>query len=175
MAGIQPEEFTQFVEQYKNLVYTICFSFCRNVFDAEDLTQETFLSAYRARESFDGAHEKAWLTAIAANKCRDYLKRPKQKRETLSPETLELLEDPAYRPEETFLAETENGRVTRLIQSLKEPYRTTASQYFLEDKRLSDVAKHTGQKLKTLQTQLYRAKKLLADLWKEEQRHENPV
>ena len=123
MAGIQPEEFTQFVEQYKNLVYTICFSFCRNVFDAEDLTQETFLSAYRARESFDGAHEKAWLTAIAANKCRDYLKRPKQKRETLSPETLELLEDPAYRPEETFLAETENGRVTRLIQSLKEPYR----------------------------------------------------
>lgn len=175
MAGIQPEEFTQFVERYKDLVYTICFSFCRNVFDAEDLTQETFLSAYRALESFDGAHEKAWLTTIAANKCRDYLKRPKQKREALSPASLELLEDPAYRPEERVLAESENARAARLIQSLKEPYRTTASQYFLENKKLSDVAKHTGQKLKTLQTQLYRAKKLLADLWKEEQRHENPV
>ena len=43
-------------------------------FAAEDLTQETFLSAFRHMDSFTGTNEKAWLCRIASNKCIDYLK-----------------------------------------------------------------------------------------------------
>ncbi|MBE6058460.1 MAG: sigma-70 family RNA polymerase sigma factor, partial [Clostridium sp.] len=59
-------------------------------------------------------------------------------------------------------------RIYRLCNKLKEPYRTVAISYFCKDIKLSHLAKETGKNIKTLETQLYRSKKLLKDLWKEE-------
>ena len=42
-------------------------------FAAEDLAQETFLSAYEHFRNFDGSNPKAWLCRIATNKCIDYI------------------------------------------------------------------------------------------------------
>ena len=47
----------------------------KDYFTAEDLTQETFLSAFRHFKNFDGDNEKAWICQIAVNKCLDYQKR----------------------------------------------------------------------------------------------------
>lgn len=66
------EPFTQMVHKYQNLVFSICVKMTGDYFAAEDLTQETFLSAYRHKEEFDGKNEKAWLCRIASNKCIDY-------------------------------------------------------------------------------------------------------
>ncbi len=175
MERIQPDEFSSLVARYKNLIYTVCYSFCRNPFDAEDLAQETFYAVFRTWEHFDGKNERAWITKIAANKCRDYFRRSEKKHETLSPSELEILEDPVFNPEMAVLRQNENERMRSLIKKLKEPYQTVAVLYFLEDKKLSDVARQTGQKLKTLQTQLYRAKKALAILWEEEISHETLI
>ena len=70
--AIEKDLFASLVKQYERLIITICLSFTKNYFDAEDLTQQTFLSAYQNYESFDGNNIKAWLTTIVANKCRDY-------------------------------------------------------------------------------------------------------
>ena len=43
-------------------------------FVSEDIAQETFISAYKHFEDFDGNNEKAWICRIATNKCIDYLK-----------------------------------------------------------------------------------------------------
>lgn len=66
------EPFTQMVHKYQNLVFSICVKMTGDYFAAEDLTQETFLSAYQHKEEFDGKNEKAWLCRIASNKCIDY-------------------------------------------------------------------------------------------------------
>ena len=44
------EQFSGLVLQYERLVYTICFQLVRDASAAEDLTQDTFLSAYIHRE-----------------------------------------------------------------------------------------------------------------------------
>jgi len=59
-------------------------------------------------------------------------------------------------------------RIQCVCNKLKEPYRTVAISYFCKDIKLSYLAKKTGQNIKTLETQLYRSKKQLKDLWKEE-------
>jgi RNA polymerase sigma-70 factor, ECF subfamily len=165
---ILEEQFVQYIKQYEKLIFTICFSFTKNYFDAENLAQETFLSAYKNIDKFVGDNLKAWLTTIAANKCRDYLKSPGRNIDNLTEEDYEYLEDNRGSPEEIVIGIDADERVHRLCIKLKEPYKTVAISYFCNDLKLSDIAKETKQSLKTLQTQLYRAKKLLKVLWKEE-------
>ena len=73
MAVITKERFTELVLQYERLVYTVCFQLVREPAAAEDLTQETFLSAYIHRESMPEGYERQWLSRIAANKAKDHL------------------------------------------------------------------------------------------------------
>lgn len=165
---IQKEQFAVCVTQYQRLIFTICLSFTHNYFDAEDLAQETFLSAFDHLEAFNGGNPKAWLTTIAANKCRDYLKSSARKTGSLSEEELSCLEDGGNSPEQELLQKDTANRIHNLCGRLKEPYRTTAMSYFCDNVKLSELSRSTGQNLKTLETQLYRAKKLLKALWKEE-------
>ena len=55
------ESFPQLVIQYERLVYTVCFQLVRDAAAAEDLTQESFLSAYLHRESIPPGSERQWL------------------------------------------------------------------------------------------------------------------
>ena len=73
MAVITKERFTELVLQYERLVYTVCFQLVREPAAAEDLTQETFLSAYIHRESIPEGYERQWLSRVAANKAKDHL------------------------------------------------------------------------------------------------------
>ncbi|HEX9025663.1 MAG TPA: sigma-70 family RNA polymerase sigma factor [Clostridium sp.] len=168
MVVIEKEQFVSCIKQYERLIITICLSFTKNYFDAEDLAQQTFLSAYENCEKFDGNNLKAWLTTIAANKCKDYIKNKARITVSLSEEEYERLEDKEDSPEETLVKKNTMERIESVCNKLKEPYRTVAISYFCRDIKLSHLAKETGQNIKTLETQLYRSKKLLKDLWKEE-------
>lgn len=75
----------------------------KNYFDAEDLAQQTFLAAYQNYERFDGNNFKAWLTTIAANKCKDYLKSKTRTNVSLSEKEYESLKDHGDSPEETVV------------------------------------------------------------------------
>jgi RNA polymerase sigma-70 factor (ECF subfamily) len=166
---IQEEQFINYIKLYERLIFSICLSFTKNYFDAEDLAQETFLSANRNIDKFDGRNLKAWLTTIAANKCRDFLKSSaRNSNSRLSEVNLMYIQDKRGSPEELVMKNEINQRVYKLCLRLKEPYKNIAIKYFCENMKLSDVARDTGKNLKTLQTQLYRAKKLLKALWKEE-------
>ncbi len=67
------EDFSALVVQYERLVYTICYQLVRDAATAEDLTQETFLSAYLHQERLPAGYEQQWLGRIAANKAKDHL------------------------------------------------------------------------------------------------------
>jgi RNA polymerase sigma-70 factor (ECF subfamily) len=165
---IQKGQFVNYIKQYERLIITICLSFTKNYFDAEDLAQQTFLSAYTNFGKFDGVNFKAWLTKIATNKCRDFLKSPARAVNSLAHEECDVLVDTGETPEDELLKKHSKEKIYSLCKKLKEPYRAVALNYFCEDIKLSDMAKDTGQSLKTLQTHLYRSKKLLKVLWKEE-------
>lgn len=168
MIIIEKEQFANYIRQYERLIITICLSFTKNYFDAEDLAQQTFLSAYKNYEKFDGENFKAWITKIAANKCKDFLKSPAREVHSLEEDDYEYLKDGEDLPEEVVIKKYNADRVNNLCNKLKDPYKSVALSYFCENIKLSDMAKNTGQSLKTLQTQLYRAKKMLKALWREE-------
>lgn len=62
------------VQKYQALVYTVCHQLVPDVQEAQDLTQETFLAAWRAIDRCPPGFEKQWLARIVANKAKDYLR-----------------------------------------------------------------------------------------------------
>ena len=67
-------EFDRLVQKYQSLVYTICRQLVADEGYAQDLTQETFLSAWRSMDRCPAGYEKQWLARIASNKAKDYLR-----------------------------------------------------------------------------------------------------
>jgi len=68
--------FAALTERYRRELHVHCYRMLASFDEAEDAVQETFLRAWRARESFDGsALVRAWLYKIATNVCLDALRR----------------------------------------------------------------------------------------------------
>ena len=63
--------------QYRNNIYHLCLLYLKDRQRAEDAMQETFFRAWKRFDTYRGdSGEKTWLSAIAANVCRDWLRTP---------------------------------------------------------------------------------------------------
>ena len=69
-------EFGARIEPYRQELGAHCYRMMGSIQDAEDMVQETFLRAWRRRETLEDASSlRAWLYAIATNTCLDTLKK----------------------------------------------------------------------------------------------------
>lgn len=68
----------EWVTKYADYLYSYAYYKVGKTEEAEDLVQETFLSAYKGRETYNGtASEKTWLLAILKNKIIDFYRKRK--------------------------------------------------------------------------------------------------
>ncbi|NLJ89995.1 MAG: sigma-70 family RNA polymerase sigma factor [Clostridiales bacterium] len=159
---INNEQYYEYlIDTYQNLIYSICFKLVRDYFEAQDLAQETFISAYKHIDTFNREYEKAWLSRIATNKCLDFLKRADQRVIPTEDNYFLLQKEDASSPEENILELEARKQLFDRCSSLKQPYRDIALDYFYNELSASEIAKKTGKNLKTVQTQIYRARALL--------------
>ena len=173
MAVMTKDRFTGLVLQYERLVYTVCFQLVREPAAAEDLTQETFLSAYIHRESMPEGFERQWLSRIAANKAKDHLQSAWNRR-TVLPGEEELARGLAPPAEEAVLRRSGEAEILRAIRELKEPYRQVARLCLLEERSPEEAALALGRPVKTVYTQLSRGRKLLREALERSGRHGIP-
>ena len=162
------EAFTQMIHTYQNLVFSICVKMTGDYFTAEDLTQETFISAYKNIQSFDGDNEKAWLCRIASNKCIDYNKQAARRIIPTEDETLELHSIDSSGPEEDYIESEARQQLLERCRQLKPPYDEIAELYFYEERKPDEIAELKQKNLKTVQTQIYRARAMLRKLYGKE-------
>jgi RNA polymerase sigma-70 factor (TIGR02960 family) len=90
IAAVRSDDAARFAlltERYRRELQVHCYRMLANYEDAQDLTQETFLRAWKKRESFRGhAALRTWLYRIATNACLDFL----EKRNDRTPVPFEL-------------------------------------------------------------------------------------
>jgi RNA polymerase sigma factor (sigma-70 family) len=72
--------FNALVEFHQVPVYNLAHRMLNDRGAAEDVTQDTFVSAFRNLNSFRSGNFRAWLMRIAANACRDYLRSARVRR-----------------------------------------------------------------------------------------------
>ncbi len=163
------------IASYQNLIFTICYRLTNNYFDAEDLTQDTFISAYRNLNHFDGQNPKAWLCRIAKNKCLDYLKRADAKSVPTEDSfflTLEASSNNAS-PEGIYLENAVREELLHACSCLSPPYDEVAKAYFCDECTVEELAQKLNRNEKTLRTQIYRAKGMLRKEFGREADHES--
>lgn len=166
-------ELERIIDQYQNLIFSICYRITGDYFEAEDLTQETFLAAYRSFSSFDGENEKAWLTRIATNKCLDYKKQAARRQipteDAYFTEISEVQTSGVSPPEAEILEKEIRRKLYERCSGLKPPYDKVALEHFYEEKTAEEIAEAHGKNKKTIQTQIYRARELLRRIYRKEE------
>lgn len=159
-------QFSTLVEQYQKLVYTVCYQLVQDHQLAEDLTQDTFVSAFAHMDDCPPEHYKPWLARIASNKAKDHLKSAWNRKvsapgDDVMPQTVDAHSTPAYGPEDLTVSESEVQAIRQMVRSLKEPYLHVSVLYFLEECSIDEISKRLHRPSKTVHTQLYRAKRML--------------
>ena len=169
MDKINSEKYMEeLIDKYQNLVFSICYKFTKDYFIAEDLTQETFLSAFQHPDSFQGGNEKAWICRIATNKCIDYQKQAGRRAIPTEEVRTELETTRCETPESEYLEKEVRDRLLEECRQLKPPYDEIATLYFYEEKRADEIAVAKKKNVKTIQSQIYRARGMLRKVFGEE-------
>jgi RNA polymerase sigma-70 factor (ECF subfamily) len=158
-------EFDAVVQTYRPRVFRFLLASLRDRESAENLTQDCFLRAYRARDQFRGASSQAtWLMQIAINLVRRHESNSRLKfwrralRPGLSPADLrEWLPDHEISPEAAVLAKEQVHAIWSVVEQLSERQRTVFLLRFVEDMDLLEIARATGMKEGTVKTHLFRA------------------
>ena len=165
-------EFDTLVERYHKQAYNIAYRMAGNHADAEDLTQEAFIRAFR----FFGQYRRelpfdSWLYKIMSNVFIDRLRRrPKAKIRSLDqPVVTEEGEaqfdvaDPGAGPEDIVLSREMDVRVQAALETLPEAFRITVIYADIEGLSYEEIADVTNTNIGTVRSRLHRGRRLLRD------------
>ena len=148
------QEFSTMVQKYQALVYTVCHQLVPDVQEAQDLTQETFLAAWRAIDRCPPGFEKQWLARIAANKAKDYLRSAWKRRVNLMEQLPEV-------PAPETMPRDEAEELYQAVQALKPKYREVILLHYYHGLRVGEIAAILRAPQSTVSIRLRRARQML--------------
>ena len=159
------------VNSHQPDVYRLALSMLDSHHEAEDATQETFLAALRALDSFHGgAAFKTWLYSITVNVCRTRLQRRKRlERLQNMLQGLHLLRSRAGTPEETTVQREADSVLWQAVRSLDEKQRTPIILRYFHDLPVEEIAAILGIPTGTVHSRLNTARARLRGALKEGQ------
>jgi RNA polymerase sigma-70 factor, ECF subfamily len=155
--------FAELVKRYQDPVFAMAMRFLSTPGDAEDVAQEAFLRAYRGLAGFKGdAKFSTWLYRITWNLCADWKrKHGGPRKRTTALDTAGDFADTRVDLEANLLNGEERERVRRALDGLGERYRSVVSLLYYQKLSYDQIAAVLDVPLKTVETRLYRARKML--------------
>lgn len=159
-------ELERLMNTYGDYIARICYIYLKNKTLAEDATQEVFINAYIWMNDFrQECSEKTWLTSIAINVCKGYLRANWQRRVQIGIERMQGY-DTTEGDLEIRIANTE---ILKKVMNLKIKYREIILLYYYQDLKVNEIADMLKISESSVKMRLKRARtKLKEDFEKEE-------
>ncbi|HSV75116.1 MAG TPA: sigma-70 family RNA polymerase sigma factor [Chthonomonadales bacterium] len=167
--------FDALVAAYDRRIFNIAYRFLGDYDEAADVTQETFISAYKSYDQFRGeASVYTWLCQIALNNCRNRVRRrgrrvdataesldqPRSLADGASGDTLEV-PDLTHAPHTVLESKEMRERLLAAVDSLPPDYREVVVLREMQGMSYNDIADATGLSLDNVKTRLSRARLML--------------
>jgi RNA polymerase sigma-70 factor, ECF subfamily len=159
--GGDRQAYEELVRRYATRVYAICYRYFRNEADAEDATQETFVTLLRRGSTFvGGARLSTWMYRVATNTCND-LARKRMRR----PRTVPLAGHDRAHPEAVEeLAATRHldPDLRRALELLEPAQREAVVLHDVVGLPYADIAVRSGVAVGTVKSRVHRGHARLA-------------
>jgi len=158
--------FGEIVNCHQRAIFNVAYRLLDNVHDAEDATQEAFIRAYQFFDKFDPDRPLVpWLRRIAVNVCWNRLEGQK----AASPLDDEMLpaRDPNPSPEALTALHDRDYRIRFELDHLPVRYRLVIELRHFQDLSYEEIAKQLKRPLSDIKSDLFRARKLLAERLKD--------
>ena len=149
------EEFLPLFDQYHNMVYRIALVSTQSQQDAEDIVQIVFLKLLEGNTRPMPGHERAWLTTVTVNTCRDLLRWNWWRKTEPLDETI-----PFSDPEESALFEA--------VTALPNKYRMVVHLHYYEGYTHDEISSMLNITPSAVSMRLHRARNLLRSTLKED-------
>jgi len=155
--------FQELMAIFQEDIYRLAYYRTFSRMDAEDLTQEVFEQAYRKMKSLhDPERFRAWLYAIAVNRCNDFLRKKKSMAllQIRAAEDQELM-DTEKNTDRDFSGGMERKRFWRqvkfMLHKLSSMEREVFTLRFMDHRSINEIAAILVKNESTVKTHLYRA------------------
>ena len=154
-------------------VYYLTLKIVGNAEDAEDATQDTFISAFKALPGLDNIESfQSWLFQIAANRSRDLLRKNKRHEtvdvsdDTEDNDTFiekQPEKDEALIPEDALDNEAKRKIILQIISSLPDNQKECVMLFYYSEMSVKDIAEHLGVSEGTVKSRLNYARQKIKE------------
>lgn len=164
-------EFENLLSVYGDDIYRFCFHLMRSRENADDLYQDTVLTAFRKADFINiSENPKAYLLSVAVKLSHNFFRKEKRKNEKIimsADETLDMLPDNA-----DIQTETENAALKtalrKAVSELEEKYRVPVVLYYFDEQNLGFISEVMKIPQGTVKSRLHKARMLIAEKLRKE-------
>lgn len=171
------DAYNQLVTRHERAVFSVCMRLLRDASSAEDATQDTFIRAWSAIDSFRGGMVRPWLLRIATNRSYDVL-RTRARRPAWSLDAELFESEPEWTTQarsetpEAFATRSELGRVLEAaLGELPDNQRLAIVFSDVQGYGYDDVAAISGVPVGTVKSRISRGRSALRDRLREDTAH----
>ena len=163
--------FDLLVLKYQSRIVSIAFKFVKEIQLAEDISQESFIKAYRSIDSFrEESAFYTWLYRITANTAKNYLD-SKGRRKESSISELSISENEDFfelptndSPEQILMAQSLKDTIYDALSGLPEDTRTALSLREFEGLNYEEIAEIMNCPVGTVRSRIFRGREALENL-----------
>ncbi len=165
--------FSQLIDQFQQKVFGTCISFVPNKEDAEDIVQEVFLEVFKSISKFKGDSKlSTWIYKIATNKCLEFIRKKNAKKRFAFLQTILGNEIPVDKtsyfteinhPGIILENKEKSDIIFRAINTLSESQRVVFTLAKIDGKSYQEIVEITGKTLSSVESTMFRAKKVLQE------------
>jgi RNA polymerase sigma-70 factor (ECF subfamily) len=165
--------FGQLIDTYQQKVFSTCISFIPNKEDAEDVSQEVFITIFKSIHQFkENSKLSTWIYKITTNKCLEFIRKKQAKKRFAFMQTILGNEIPIdktnyfteFNHPGILLENQEKATILfKAIHTLPEIQRVVFTLAKVDGKSYQEIVEITGKSLSSIESVIYRAKKGLQE------------
>jgi RNA polymerase sigma-70 factor (ECF subfamily) len=172
----QENEFRTLAFPHMKLLYNVALRYCKNVFDAEDIVQETYLMAFhKFHQLREKSKCKPWLLTILRNNFLKNYHRQKNRQKLPEADYIEFLESTIAEEsaEELLSRASQKDTVQKALDQLPLKYKEVLILYYMDEMLYKEIADTLEIPIGTVMSRLTRAREGLKTILLKQMKQQN--